>query len=61
MLGIRSASFDGADFDLPVNCLFKLKIEPPAMLKSAVIFKRGSLLKTTLLIDIKICPNIDKN
>ena len=62
MLGIWSASFDGADFDLPVNLSkFKLKIELPAMLKSAVIFKRGSLLKKTLLIDIKICPNIDKN
>ena len=56
--------FDGVDFDLSVyQCigLFKIKIELPAMLKIAVIFKRGSLLKKTLLIDIKICPNIDNN
>ena len=38
-----------------------LKIELAAMFKSAVIYKRGSLLKKTLLIDIKVCPNIDKN
>ena len=45
--------FDGVDFDLSVyQCigLFKIKIELPAMLKIAVIFKRGSLLKKTLVI-----------
>ena len=31
------------------------------MLKIAVIFRRGSLLKKTILIEIKIGPNIDKN
>ena len=61
MLGIWSVSFDGADFYLPVNWMFKLKIELHAMLKSAVILKRRSLLKKTHLIDIKICLNIDKN
>ena len=37
MLGIWTASFDGANLDLPVTGLFKLKIELPAMPVSGVI------------------------
>ena len=56
MLGIWSAKFD---IYQKIGS-FKLKIQLPPMLKSAVIFKGGSLLKKTILIDIEISPNIDK-
>ena len=41
--------------------MYHLKIELSTKLEIAIILKRGSFLKKTLLINIKICPSIDES